>query len=127
VLVVRNDLIEESPELIQELVDGIARSGKWLDDDIEHRMDAAEVAAKNFYFQSPELLKYVLSKPVDRVKYTRLTPLREEFDEIMELAFDIGVLSRRVQFDEYADDTFATVASESTWDFDVLPDGQGDL
>lgn len=121
VLVVRDDLIAGRPELVQELVDGIARSGKWLDDNVEHRMDAAEVAAKNYYFQPPELLKYVLSKPVDRVKYTRLTPLREEFDEIMELAFDIGVLSRRVQFDEYADDTFATAASELSWDFDRLP------
>jgi NitT/TauT family transport system substrate-binding protein len=127
VLVVRNDLIEESPELVQELVDGIARSGKWLDDDVEHRMDAAEMAAKNYYFQPPELLKYVLSKPVDRVKYTRLTPLREEFDEIMELAFDIGVLSRRVAFNEYADDTFATVASELSWDFDALPGSEEDL
>lgn len=127
VLVVRDDLIETRPELIQELVDGIARSGKWLDEDLEHRMDAAEVAAKNYYFQPPELLKYVLSKPVDRVKYTRLTPLRSEFDEIMELAFDIGVLSRRVPFDEYADDTFATAASELSWDFDTLPGSEGDL
>jgi NitT/TauT family transport system substrate-binding protein len=121
VLVVRQDLIDEQPELIRELVAGIAKSGQWLDEDIAHRMDAAEVAGKRYYFQPPELLKYVLSKPPDRVRYTRLTPLKHEFDEIMELAFEIGVLSRRVAFEEYADDSFASGLEGATWDLDFLP------
>ncbi|MCA8981017.1 MAG: ABC transporter substrate-binding protein [Planctomycetes bacterium] len=121
VLVVRDDLIESDRELVQELVSGIAKSGMWLDQDPAHRMDAAEVTAKNYYFQSPELLKYVLSKPVDRVKYTRLTPLRDDFNEIMELAYEIGVLSRRVEFEEYADDSFAMAASKEPWALDLLP------
>ncbi|MDA0948122.1 MAG: ABC transporter substrate-binding protein [Planctomycetota bacterium] len=122
VLVVRDDLIEDRPELVQELVTGIARSGMWLDEDPQHRMDAATVAASRmFYNQDPKLLQYVLSKPVDRVQYTRLTPLREEFDEIMELAFDIGVLSRRVEFEEYADDSFATAVQGAGWPLDRLP------
>lgn len=128
VLVVRDDLIENQPDLVQELVTGIARSGKWLDDDMDHRMNAADIAAEHYYFQPPELLKYVLSKPVDRVKYTRLTPLKDEFDEIMELALDIGVLSRRVEFEEYADDTFANAVVAGGWGFDELPAaGEGDL
>lgn len=122
VLVVRQDLIDEQPDLVQELVSGIAKSGMWLDQDMVHRMDAAEISAKHYYFQSPELLKYVLSKPVDRVKYTRLTPLRDDFDEIMHLAHDIGVLSREVAFEEYADDRFALQASKEPWAIDRLPE-----
>ena len=122
VLVVREDLIEERRELVQELVDGIAKSGKWLDEDLEHRMDAAEVSAKHYYFQDPELLKYVLSKPVDRVKYTNLAPLKPDFDEIMELAFEIGVLSRRVEFEEYADTSFVPDLEKLDWDMDRLPE-----
>jgi len=124
VLVVRDDLIEDDRELIQELVSGIAKSGMWLDEDPAHRMDAAEIAAKNYYFQSPELLKHVLSKPVDRVKYTRLTPLREDFNEIMTLAHEIGVLSREVDFEEYADDSFALAASKEPWALERLPRGE---
>jgi len=120
VLVVRVDLIEDSPELIQELVDGIAKSGKWLDEDIAHRMDAAEITAEHYYFQPPELLKYVLSKPADRVKYTNLAPLRPDFDEIMELAFEIGVLSRRVAFSEYADDSFIRPLEDLDWEMERL-------
>jgi NitT/TauT family transport system substrate-binding protein len=123
VMVVRQDLIDERPQLVQELIDGIAKSGKWLDEDVEHRMDAAEVSAKNYYFQPPELLKYVLSKPLDRVKYTNLAPLKDDFDEIMELAFEIGVLSRRVEFEEYADDSFVRPLDELDWNMDRLPRG----
>lgn len=125
VLAVRTDLIEDEPELVQELVSGIAKSGMWLDQDMSHRMDAAEVTAKNYYFQDPELLKFVLSKPVDRVKYTRLTPLRADFDEIMHLAHEMGVLSREIAFEEYADDRFALQATMEPWALDRLPEAGG--
>jgi NitT/TauT family transport system substrate-binding protein len=122
VLVVREDLIEGDRELIQELVDGIAKSGKWLDEDQQHRMDAAEVAAKHYYLQPPELLKHVLSKPVDRVKYTNLAPLKGDFDAIMELAAEIGVLSRRVNFEEYADISFVRPLEELDWGIERMTD-----
>lgn len=121
VLVVRTDLIEGERALVQELVDGIAKSGKWLDEDIEHRMDAAEVAAKHYYFQDPALLKHVLSKPPDRVKYTQLAPLRADFDEIMELAVEIGVLKQRVAFERYVDDTFVRPLDSIDWNMNRLP------
>ncbi len=125
VLVVHEDLIEEQPDVLQELVNGIAKSGLWLDEDPAHRMDAAEVTAKHYYFQPPELLKYVLSKPPDRVAYTRLEPLREDFEEIMELAHDMGILSRRVEFEEYVDPSFAAAVERQAWDLDRLPAHSG--
>jgi NitT/TauT family transport system substrate-binding protein len=121
VLVVRTDLIEGERPLVQELVDGIAKSGKWLDEDISHRMDAAEMAAEYFYFQDPELLKYVLSKPVDRVKYTQLAPLKSDFDEIMELAVEMQVLDEAIPFEAYVDDSFVKPLDELDWHLDKLP------
>lgn len=124
VLVVREDLIQDRRELIQELVDGIAKSGKWLDEDMAHRMDAADVTAEHYYFQPPELLRYVLSKPPDRVKYSNLAPLRDDFEEIMELALEMGVLSRRVEFEEYADDSFSRSLEGMDWGIDELPEAE---
>lgn len=121
VLVVRQDLIESERALIQELVDGIAMSGKWLDEDLSHRMDAAEIAAEHYYFQDPELLKFVLSKPVDRVKYTQLGPLKADFDEIMELGVEIGVLSGPIAFEDYVDDSFVRPLEELDWNMNRLP------
>lgn len=120
VLVVREDLIEERREIVQELVDGIAKSGKWLDEDHEHRMDAAEISAEHYYLQPPELLKHVLSKPVDRVKYTNLAPLKDDFEEIMDLAVKIGVLTEKVPFEDYADDSFVQPLDELDWGIDTL-------
>jgi NitT/TauT family transport system substrate-binding protein len=122
VLVVREDLIEDERELVQELINGIAKSGKWLDEDQAHRMNAAEMAAEHYYFQPPELLKYVLSKPVDRVKYTNLAPLKEDFDEIMSLAVEIGVLAQPIAFEEYADDTFVKPLADLDWNMELLPE-----
>jgi NitT/TauT family transport system substrate-binding protein len=65
------------------------------------------VAGQYYYNQDPELLKFVLSKPPDRVRYTRLAPHREDFDEIMELAHDIGILHERIAFEDYADPSFS--------------------
>ncbi len=121
VLVVREDLIDGNREIVQELVEGIAKSGKWLDEEHEHRMDAAEVAGKYYYFQDPELLKFVLSKPVDRVKYTHLAPLKDDFDEIMELAVEMGILRGPIAFEEYVDDSFVKPLDQIDWGIDRLP------
>lgn len=125
VLVVHEELIEEDRPLVQELVDGIAKSGKWLDEGPdggrEHRMQAARVAAEHYYEQDPELLSFVLSKPMDRVKYTHLAPLEDDFDEIMELAVEIGILDGPIAFEEYVDDSFARPLEEIDWDLDELP------
>ena len=45
VLVVRDELIEEHPEVVRDLVRGIAESGEWAE---THRLDAAKLAAPYF-------------------------------------------------------------------------------
>ncbi|HVS19285.1 MAG TPA: ABC transporter substrate-binding protein [Planctomycetota bacterium] len=107
VVVVREEMINEERAVVQELIDGIAGSGVWLDQDFENRMEAAEVAGKYYYNQKPELLKFVLSKPPDRVKYTSLSPHRDDLDEIMLLAVEVGMLDAPIAFEEYADPSFA--------------------
>ena len=42
VLAVREDVIRNHRETVQKLVDGIAKSGKWLDQTMDHRMEAAD-------------------------------------------------------------------------------------
>lgn len=109
-LVVRQELIDDDPDLIQELVDGIHGSGMWLEQGVAERSSAAEVAGRYYYNQDPELLKFVLSKPVDRVRYDHLTPLKADFEEILELGLSIGMFSERVEFEKYADPRFSVRA-----------------
>lgn len=142
VLAVSEDLIRDDRARVQELVDGIAASGRWLDSpgedlaagvhlasegmpeapgiavvppswDATHRSQAATIAArKEYYSQDPELLRFVLSKPPDRVRYTALTPARHDFEEIQHFAERLGYFTPSSPgdpfgFTDYCDTTFA--------------------
>ena len=61
-----------------------------------------------------ELCKSVLEKH-------GATIIRAELWAEQRLAYEIGVLSRRVEFEEYADDSFAMAASKEPWALDLLP------
>jgi NitT/TauT family transport system substrate-binding protein len=116
VLAVRADAIRNRRDEVQRLVDGIARSGTWLDQDKDdpgkpwnHRMQAARVVSKKYYGnQDPELLEFVLSKPPDRVKYTNLTVRRKDFEEIERYFKESGGFNGTVGFDDYTDTSFVT-------------------
>ena len=140
VLVVSEDMIRDDRPLVEELVRGISRSGKWLDGpgdelaagvvregaetatttllpqgwDSSHRSQAAAIAARrDYYSQSPELIRFVLSKPPDRVKYTGLVPARKDFEEIQRYAEALGYFrpstaDDKFGFDDYCDPSFAS-------------------
>lgn len=111
-LVVRQDVLDANRELIQELVDGIHGSGLWLEQGVENRFSAAEVVGKNYYNQDPELLKFVLSKPVDRVRYDHLTPLKADFDELMRIGLSIGMFKQELPFERFVDTSFSMHAPQ---------------
>ena len=120
VLAVREDVIREHRETVQKLVDGIARSGKWLDQTMDHRMEAADFVGQYYYNQNPRLLRFVLSKPPDRVKYTNLALRKNDFLEIEALAKATGVLKGKVTFEDYADTSFVPAENSMepyAWDY----------
>lgn len=106
VLAVNEGAIKNRRDDVQRLVDGIAKSGKWLDSSMDHRMQAAQFVSKYYYNQNPKLLTHVLSKPADRVKYTNLTVRRKDFEEIEALGVESGIFLGKVHFDDYCDSSF---------------------
>ncbi|HEY0514625.1 MAG TPA: ABC transporter substrate-binding protein [Thermoanaerobaculia bacterium] len=114
VLVVSQKTIDQHPEWVQQLVTGIARSGLWLEGGMDHRMDAAVAVATQYYNQDPRLLRFVLSKPPDRVKYSDLRLARKDFQQIADLALEAGVLTRPLAFEEYADTRFSERTAGAT-------------
>lgn len=118
VLVVRQDAIDTRPEAVQVLVDGIARSGLWLDKGRENRVHAADFVGRYYYRQNPKLLEWALTNPLDRVLYTPLTPYRHDFELITSLMRETGLLERDIAFEEYVDTRFAEGARRMTaWDY----------
>lgn len=110
VLAVHESAIQEHPEWVQQLVDGIARSGQWLEAGMDHRMQAAETVAQRYYNQHPRLLQFVLSTPPDRVRYGNLALARADFEQIERLAREAGILDGSVGFNDYADPRFSARA-----------------
>jgi NitT/TauT family transport system substrate-binding protein len=106
VLAVRDDVIASHRADVEALVDGIATSGLWLDQDMDNRMQAAQFVSRGYYNQDPRLLEYVLSKPPDRVKYTNLNVRRPDFEEIEALGRESGILEGKARFEDYADPSF---------------------
>lgn len=106
VLAVHEDMIKNDRAAVQKLVDGISKSGKWIDASMDHRMDAAQFVAKNYYNQDPRLLTFVLSKPPDRVKYTNLALRKPDFEEIEVLGREAGIIQGTARFEDYTDASF---------------------
>ncbi len=106
-----SDVVPGTPgrDLLALLPDGFGRS---------HRMQAAAIAARREnYNQDPELLKFVLSKPPDRVRYTDLLPAAKDFEEIQRYAERLGYFDFRpvtkddpFGFLDYCDPSFAAAA-----------------
>jgi NitT/TauT family transport system substrate-binding protein len=120
VLAVNEKVIRNDRATVQRLVDGIAKSGKWLDQSMEHRMEASQFVGKYYYHQDPRLLRFVLSKPPDRVKYTNLAVRKPDFLEIEQLGRLAGVLKGKASYEDYADASFVGPDKELQayrWDY----------
>ena len=111
VLTVREELIQSNRPLVQSLVDYVLGAGIWLDQDPHHRDRAVEIAATREYFnQDPNILRFVMTNPSDRVTYGDLRMVPQEFEEMMRLSVEAGTLTRPVAYDKYIDSSFARVA-----------------
>jgi NitT/TauT family transport system substrate-binding protein len=119
ILVARSDLIHDRPDVVQVLVDGIARSGLWLDTNQAHRVHAADFVGRYYYNQKPALLRWALTKPMTRIRYNLLAPQKEDFDEVRDMMIQTGVLKVKIPFSAYTDLSFADHATiETAWKYE---------
>ncbi len=119
ILVVRQDLIDSRPDVVQVLVDGIARSGLWLDQGKPYREDAADFVGRFYYNQKPALLRWALTHPMDRVMYAPLAPRKPDFDLVRDLMMETGVLDKKIEFNDYVDTRFSDKASiQTAWKYE---------
>ena len=108
VLTVREELIEDNRALVQDLVNEVLGAGVWLDAQQANRDKAVAIAAgREFFNQDPNILRFVMENPTDRVTYGDLRMVRTEFEELMELSLAAGTLKRPIPYETYVDDSFA--------------------
>lgn len=102
VLVATEKLINERPDLVRNLVRGIAESGEWAE---THRLEAAKVASP-YFRQDEKVVRYVLTQPPDRVSYRMLTPSDEEMQRIHDMAIKAGILTKSIEMKDLLDRRF---------------------
>jgi NitT/TauT family transport system substrate-binding protein len=111
VLTVREELIASNRPLVQNLVNYVLAAGRWLDGQRKNRETAVQIAARREYFnQDPNILRFVMANPEDRVTYGDLRMIPQEFDDLMQQAVAAGALEHSVPYAKYVDESFARAA-----------------
>ena len=59
-----------------------------------------------YFRQDEKLVRYVLTRPPDRVSYRMLTPGDEEMQKIADMALEAGILERRLDIHDLVDRDF---------------------
>ena len=115
VLTVREELIRDNRPLVQDLVDHVLGAGQWLDQKQDNRNKAVSIAAgRKFFNQDPNIIRFVMENPVDRVTYGDLRMIRAEFEELMQLSIEAGTIKNPIAYEKYMDESFAKAARPAT-------------
>ena len=115
VLTVREELIRDNRPLVQDLVNHVLGAGQWLDQKQDNRNKAVTIAAgRKFFNQDPNIIRFVMENPVDRVTYGDLRMIRSEFDELMQLSIEAGTIKGPIAYEKYMDESFAKAARAAT-------------
>src|SRR6478735_5474788 len=120
-LVVHEDLIKEQPEIVRDLVRGIAQSGAWAE---THREEAAKLVAP-YYRQDEKVLNYVLTADPHRVSYINLTPSDQDLQMIQDMGMQMNLLTKKIPMSELIDRDFVPeVISPAAIDATQIPDSK---
>jgi NitT/TauT family transport system substrate-binding protein len=115
VLTVREELINENPAMVQDLVNHVLGAGVWLDQQQANREKAVQIAAgQRFFNQDPKIIRFVMENPTDRVTYGDLRMIRSEFEELMQLSMAAGTIKHPIPYEKYVDERFAHAAKAAT-------------
>jgi NitT/TauT family transport system substrate-binding protein len=108
VLTVRQELIDEQPAMVQDLVNVVLGAGLWLDAQQTNRGKAVAIAAgRDFFNQDPNIIQFVMDNPTDRVTYGDLRIIRSEFEELMQLSLEAKTIGHPIAYEKYMDERFA--------------------
>jgi NitT/TauT family transport system substrate-binding protein len=120
-LVVHEDLIKSNPEIVEDLVRGIAASGAWAE---THRAEAAKLVSP-YFRQDEKVLNYVLTADPHRVSYINLTPSDADLQMIQDMGIQMGLLTKKIPMSELIDREFVPeVITPSPIDASLIPDAK---
>lgn len=107
VFVVKDSVVNNHPDALQELVNSLVKSGDIAANSVD---EAADVGAV-FLNQDKGLIKTILTDPADRIMTNELMPEIGDFDKMQNYMCDnMGVLKDKIALDKFINTTFAKEA-----------------
>lgn len=104
VFVVKEDIIKNTPEIVQEMCNNFVSSGKLIKSDTER----CSTIGAEFLDVDRDLIKTVLTDPTDRLKTSALMPEIKPFELIQQYMFkDTEALSGKVDLNKFIITDFA--------------------
>lgn len=108
VLVIKQNLIDEQPAAVQELITSLVKSGHFIE---EHRHDGACGIGAKFLGQDEAVVRRVLTQPADRVTMHELFPVIEDLEYMQTyMTTKIEAMSARIDLHKFVDTRFAAAA-----------------
>lgn len=108
VFVMRNEIIEKYPDAVQEITNSLVQSGLSIDSNPEA---AAKVGAQ-FLNQDEDVIKSVLSDPVDRITTSRLFPRINDLSVIQNYMLnDMKIMTSTIDMNQFVETRFAEAAN----------------
>ncbi|MEW6348715.1 MAG: ABC transporter substrate-binding protein [Thermodesulfobacteriota bacterium] len=113
---VTQKFIDRQPELVQNMVQGAARSGYWAR---KNPKEAAKIAS-NYWNQPVELVEYALDTPTGRIVFDQYTPREAEIQYMADLMVHFRLVSSN-DIKGLVNDTFAKQTNvENVTDFNSI-------
>jgi len=107
VVVARKEIIDSNPEGIQELTDSLMRSGRIIEQDKIHNNSKDISAIGSKYMKHAErFIHHAIQNPLDRVTYTDLAPKKSDYQVILDISRQAGIL-KSVDLDRFIDYRFS--------------------
>ncbi len=103
--VVRRDMIDKEPEVVEMLVHGAARSGLWA----QRNLKQAAGIASLYWNQPRDLVEYALTTPKDRIVYDQFVPVIGELQYLADQMVKFNLLQDN-DISGLVDDRFAKTA-----------------
>jgi NitT/TauT family transport system substrate-binding protein len=107
VVVLKQDLIDNNPEVVQDYVKGIIKAGQFIE---ENPLEAAQVSSKHMLNIDPELIVASVDEPRHRSHYEDLLPKAAEYKILQDYMLNIGSLDEGIDIDSFVDDSYARKA-----------------
>lgn len=102
----REELVQQEPEAVEELVGSLAKAAKFIE---ENPQESAKLSVK-YLGQKPEVIEHVLTQPKGRITFANLTPAIQDFAATQDYMIQFGITKDKIDLAQYVDDRFAKKA-----------------